>query len=141
MERYLLEDTYYRNNTRDRNHMIMTISYLGTAELRSCIMTTASRKTLSLLLFLLASHAAESFSNIRPHRHFHRARTLGSSSGDRCRDLSRNIVVRRGEDDGTGSQEGDPYDDLKPDFEFDAATLTLVGFGLIAFQFFVVANL
>uniref|UniRef100_A0A7S2WUG2 Uncharacterized protein n=1 Tax=Rhizochromulina marina TaxID=1034831 RepID=A0A7S2WUG2_9STRA len=36
---------------------------------------------------------------------------------------------------------GNEYDDLKPDFEFDAATLTAIGFGLIAFNFFVIANL
>mmetsp|Transcript_11335 Transcript_11335/g.19814 ORF Transcript_11335/g.19814 Transcript_11335/m.19814 type:complete len:93 (+) Transcript_11335:57-335(+) len=32
-------------------------------------------------------------------------------------------------------------DDLAPEISFDATTLTIIGFGAIAFQFFVVANL
>ena len=69
------------------------------------------------------------------HHHYHHPELRAFSRADR------GLVCVRGEDDGTGPQEGDPYDDLRPDFEFDAVTLTAIVFGLIAFNFFVVANL
>lgn len=69
------------------------------------------------------------------HHHRHQLRSTNNSPVDR------GLVCVRGEDDGTGPQEGDPYDDLRPDFEFDAVTMTAVAFGLIAFNFFVLANL